>query len=188
MTAADAAGVSRGIRVAAFSFMCPNLRPATDNATVTYVRRPQRHREQPWGGTWWNDAVTIHPELARIHAAHALVFDARLLAWARMRYFGSPDDAEAEPTGLKASLSDQGAPPYVRFQPERWRAKSRGRRAQGRRPHDKWADSEWMRALLGNYFLACRPEHPTEDDVKNVLIQGEGYAQAIVDAFVSAPL
>lgn len=126
--------------------------------------------------------MTIHPELARVHAAQALVCDARLMAWARMRYFGARDDEEDEPTGLKASLSDQGAPRYVAFQPNSWQAKSRGPRAQGRRPHDKWADSEWMRALLGNYFLACRPEHETDDDVRDVLVLGQSYAQSIVDA------
>lgn len=41
-----------------------------------------------------------------------------------------------------------------------------------------------MRALLGSPLLACRPEHATDDDVKNALVQGQGYAQAIVDALL----
>ncbi|MER5482559.1 hypothetical protein ABT024_04995 [Streptomyces sp. NPDC002812] len=130
--------------------------------------------------------MKVHPELERIHAAQALVCDARLLAWARMRYFGARDDEKAESTGLKASLSDQGAPRFIVFQPDSWQVKSRGPRVQGRRPHDKWADSEWMRALLGDPLLACRPEHETDTDIKNVLVQGQGYAQAIVDALGTA--
>lgn len=128
--------------------------------------------------------TTLHPEFARIRAAHTLIYDAQMLSWARVRYFGpSPGaalDPPDEPQGLKAAINDTGAPFFIAFRLQEW---ARTRRAPWLRAHESWGDSEWMRLLLARYFLGGCESKPTDDDVKDVLAQGQEYAQAIVDAF-----
>ncbi|MFJ2225598.1 hypothetical protein ACIOFY_36850 [Streptomyces anulatus] len=124
------------------------------------------------------DVTTLHPELAQIRRAQALIDNAELLCLARSRHFG-PRSKEGEP-GLKAWIDGEGLPGFIA---SHLRDKARRHERPWLATFESWGDSEWMRMHLARGFVGFQGGIYTRDDVDGVLAAGQRHAQAIVDAF-----